>query len=294
MPKVSVILPTYNVAKYIPKWIESLLAQTLKDVEFIFINDASTDNTLDILKQYDDPRIKIISHDINKYTAEARNTGLDNATGEYISFVDPDDYISSNFLEDLYTLAKKENADIAKGIYQSIPSGKITNNNEAINQDKYNFHFSMWTAIYRKSMIDEHNIRFFIDTICGQFPMIHYANKIVTTDSAIYYYVKHQNSCVHCTFSPEKWKKLNIAGARAMIKYINEYNLPKDTYVKLSRFLILKLYQFGYDRMSAEDKILYKSEINEYLDEFYRQNKYINGDKPLLSYFKKVKQKYAR
>ena len=66
MPKVSVILPTYNVAKYISKCIESLLAQTLKDVEFIFINDASTDNTLDILKQYDDPRIKIISHDINK------------------------------------------------------------------------------------------------------------------------------------------------------------------------------------------------------------------------------------
>ena len=79
-----------------------------------------------------------------------------------------------------------------------------------------------------------------------------------------------------------------------MIKYINEYNLPKDTYVKLSKFLILKLYQFGYDRMSAKDKTLYKSEINEYLDEFYRQNKYINSDKPLLSYFKKVKQKYAR
>ena len=98
MPKVSVILPVYNVEKYIDKCIQSLLNQTLKDVEFIFVDDCSPDKSVDIIKKYNDPRIKLVQHEVNKYTAEARNTGVKNATGEYIAFVDPDDYIDNNFL----------------------------------------------------------------------------------------------------------------------------------------------------------------------------------------------------
>ena len=284
MPKVSVILPTYNVALYIDKCIQSLLSQTLKDIEIIFIDDCSPDNSVEIIQKYNDSRIKIIRHSVNKYTAEARNTGIDNATGEYIAFVDPDDYIDKDFLFKLYNLAKNNNADIAKGIYINIPSNKIINNNQQIKNNKYNFHFAMWTAIYKKELIIKHNIRFSIDTICGQFPMVHYANKIVTCDDAIYYYVKHENSCVNCIFSVDKWRKLNIAGAKILLKYINSFKISEKNYILIAKGLILRLYQYGYDRMSKEDKLKYKNELKIYLNDYKKQNKYINN--PI------IKQKY--
>lgn len=292
MPKVSVILPVYNVAQYIEKCIESLLAQTLTDVEFIFVDDCSPDNSVEIIQKYQDPRIKVVRHETNKYTAEARNTGIRNATGEYISFVDPDDYIDKDFLLKLYTLAKKNNADIAKGIYINIPSGKIANNNSIVNKNRYHFHFAMWTAIYRKALIDKYKIKFSIDTICGQFPMVHFANKIVTCNDAIYYYVTHNNSCVNCVFSVEKWRKLNLAGADILLKYLNDYNISKDNYVLLSKGLILRLYQYGYDRMSKEDKIKYKKELYQHLMDYKKKNKYIKITKVNEEY-KKVLKKYG-
>ena len=109
MPKVYVILPVYNVAQYIDKCIQSLLAQTLKDVEFIFVDDCSPDNSVDIIKSYTDPRIKILQHDINKYTAEARNTGLKASSGEYIAFIDPDDYVDPEFIQELLSAAINRN-----------------------------------------------------------------------------------------------------------------------------------------------------------------------------------------
>lgn len=291
MPKVSVILPVYNVASYIEKCIKSLLAQTLEDVEFIFVDDCSPDNSVEIIQSYNDPRIKLIRHEVNKYTAEARNTGIDNATGEYIAFVDPDDYIDKDFLLKLYTIAKKTNADIAKGIYKNMPSGKLSNNNTSVRKNKYNFYFQMWTAIYKKDLITKYNIRFSIDTICGHFPMVHFANKIVTCDNAIYYYVKHDNSCVNCVFSVDKWRKLNIAGANILLKYLNEYNISKENYIMISQSLILNLYQYGYDRMSKADQIKYRNELKQYLNEYKQKNKYINNS-IIQNKYKAILKKY--
>lgn len=291
MPKVSVILPVYNVAKYIDKCIQSLLSQTLKDIEIIFVDDCSPDNSVELIQKYQDPRIKIVRHEVNKYTAEARNTGIDNAMGEYIAFVDPDDYIDKDFLLKLYTIAKKNNADIAKGICKSMPSGKLSNNNASIRKNKYNFLFWMPTAIYKKDLITEHNIRFSIDTICGHFPMVHFANKIVTCDDAIYYYVRHGNSCVNCMFSVDKWRKINIAGAKILLKYLNEYNISKENYITISQGLVLNLYQYGYDRMSKEDKLKYRNELKNYLQDYYKSNKYILNNS-IQNKYKAVIKKY--
>lgn len=290
MPKVSVILPCYNVSPYIDKCMHSLLHQTLKDVEFIFVDDCSTDDTYQQIAKYTDSRIKLIHHEQNRYTAEAKNTGLANATGEYISFIDPDDYVSLNFLETLYNLAKKNDADIAKGIYKTIPTNKISNNNKAIQKNKYNFHFAMWTAIYRKKLIDDHNIRFSVDTICGQFPMVHFANKIVTCNTAIYYYVKHKNSCVNCVFSVDKWRKLNICGINVLFDYLNNFDITKQNYCLVSKTLILNLYQYGYDRMSKEDKIKYKDELKQYLMEYPEKNKYIKEPDVYNKYLEVLKK----
>lgn len=291
MPKISVILPVYNVAEYIDKCIKSLLAQTLTDIELIFVDDCSPDNSVAIIQKYNDPRIKIIRHEVNKYTAEARNTGLKYASGEYIAFVDPDDYINENHLEILYNLAIKNNADIAKGIFRYIPSKRIVNNNNLIKINKYRFNSAIWSAIYKKELFNKPDVKFYIDTMICQFLLVYYAHKIVTCDNAIYNYVIHEKSCVNTEFSSEKWRRLNVRGAELLLHFINKYNLPSTDYCMVLRKSILKLYQFGYNKLSKENKDLYKNELNMYLNDLLIKAKYTN--KRFLTEYMEVKKKYA-
>lgn len=105
--KISVVVPVYNVEKYIGQCLDSILGQTLKDIEIICINDGSKDNTLEILKDYaqKDSRIILIDKE-NEGLSKARNQGTEIASGEYISFIDSDDWIDENYLEALYNAAK--------------------------------------------------------------------------------------------------------------------------------------------------------------------------------------------
>ena len=111
MVKVSVIIPVFNVEKYINECVESVVNQTLTDIEIICIDDGSTDNSLNLLKQIPDPRIKIISQE-NKGLAAARNEGIKHATGEYIAFLDADDFLNYHALDKLYGVAHKFLLDI--------------------------------------------------------------------------------------------------------------------------------------------------------------------------------------
>ena len=112
-PKVSVILPIYNVGKYLRQSLDSLINQTLKEIEIICVDDGSTDDSYDILEEYKlkDSRIKVI-HKSNKGTGAARNDGLRMATGECIGFVDPDDWVKPEMYEILYNEIKTRNLDI--------------------------------------------------------------------------------------------------------------------------------------------------------------------------------------
>lgn len=116
MSKVSVIVPVYRVEKYIEKCVRSLFEQTLDDVEYIFVDDASPDHSIDIvyelIDQYPGKICKIIHHENNKGAAEARCTGLGNSNGEYIFFCDSDDWIEPTMLAEMYTLAEEQKSDI--------------------------------------------------------------------------------------------------------------------------------------------------------------------------------------
>lgn len=116
MSKVSVIVPCYNVEKYLAQCIESLIAQTLEDIEIVLVDDGSPDNSGKICDQYkeQDERIKVI-HKINEGVGAARNDGFKEATGEYVIFVDSDDYLPSEALNSLYTKAVQSDADIVIG-----------------------------------------------------------------------------------------------------------------------------------------------------------------------------------
>ena len=111
--KVSVVMPVYNAEKYLAKSIESMLSQTLKEIELILVNDGSKDNSLKICEEYKnkDNRVTVINKK-NEGACISRNTGIEKAKGKYIQLVDADDYIENNMLEEQYNLAEKTNAEV--------------------------------------------------------------------------------------------------------------------------------------------------------------------------------------
>lgn len=122
MAKVSVIIPVYNAEKYLNKCISSVANQTMKDIEIIAINDGSTDNSLNILDELSlkyKGKLKIYSKE-NGGAGSARNIGIENASGEFIKFVDADDYLKADILEKMYTIAKEHNVSLVRGNYQTI------------------------------------------------------------------------------------------------------------------------------------------------------------------------------
>jgi len=124
---VSIIVPVYNVEKYLEKCLESIINQTLKNLEIICVNDGSTDNSLQILEDYakKDQRIKIINKK-NRGSGAAKNTGMKNASGEYIGFVDSDDWVDLAMFEKLYNRAKSQKSDMVMCpiyIYDNVNQG---------------------------------------------------------------------------------------------------------------------------------------------------------------------------
>ena len=139
MAKVSIIVPIYNVEQYLEECMDSIVGQTLEDLEIICVNDGSTDGSLDILKKYAaaDDRIIIIDKENEGYGC-AMNDGLDRATGDYVGIVEPDDYVDIHMYEDLYHIAEEKNLDIVKAdFYRFVcnKNGEVLKFYDALSKD---------------------------------------------------------------------------------------------------------------------------------------------------------------
>ena len=179
MPRVSVLIPCYNVEKYLKQCLDSVVNQTLHDIEIICINDGSTDSTLDIIKSYaeHDNRIVIIDKKNEGY-GKSMNRGLDAATGEYVGIVESDDWVEPDMFEKLYRIANTHSADLVKAEFVffdndtgiETPSwgcglAKKLFNSPIILTDMaphviWSGHPSIWTCLYSRKMLNDNNIRF--------------------------------------------------------------------------------------------------------------------------------------
>jgi len=218
MPKVSVIVPIYNVEPYLRRCLESLVNQTLKDIEIICINDGSPDKSLVILKEYakKDERVKIINFKKNQGVSVARNSGLKIAKGEYIGFCDPDDYVDLDFYEKLYKLAQSKNADIAKAVRKRMDIGTNTEFIESMNKHilkhKGYFTHQFQTAIYRNKMLKKHRVKFPVGIITNQDVcfLVHaviVAKNIYLLNNVFYHYIRRNNSSSSDIYS---YKKMHL------------------------------------------------------------------------------------
>lgn len=254
MPKVSVIIPVYNTEKFLRKCLDSVCNQTLQDIEIICINDCSTDGSLEILREYagKDNRIKLIELFENGGAAKARNIGIDIAHGEYIGFVDSDDFVDLDFYEKLYNKAVETGADAVKGkLYlYDINTNKVyleawIDINDSVKKNKANFYFTFTTAIYKSSLIKEYNIRFLEGLIHFEDPYftimaaIHY-NKLEVIDDAKYYYINNPNSTSRKNITKEQAKSI-VYGADVVLDLLNNANIDKLHYEIVFNYVVNQL-----------------------------------------------------
>lgn len=203
-PKVSIIVPVFNVAAYLPKCLDSLLNQPFKDIEIICFNDASTDNSLEILKNYQiqDPRIKIIDSKVNVRQGAGRNHCIKKSKGEYLMFVDSDDWVTPDFVELLYTNIKSSESDIVTADYYESKNGNLTEisllglNLKMKDDDLKRLILRngcrLVTSIFKKELFTENSLFFpegviYEDNAIGA-PLFLRAKKITKLDKYLYYY----------------------------------------------------------------------------------------------------------
>jgi len=174
-PAISVIVPVYNVEKYLRQCLESIVGQTFRDLEIIVINDGSKDSSLNIIREYaeKDDRIKIIDKPNEGY-GKTMNRGLEAAAGEYIGIVESDDWIEPDMYETLYGIAKAHHVEVVKARYipfddESGKDEKVSGMPECDTERVINPHqnpavfyvgASIWSMIYKREFLNEHNIRF--------------------------------------------------------------------------------------------------------------------------------------
>ena len=250
-PKISVIVPVYNVEAFLPQCLNSILAQTFTDFELICVDDGSTDNSGKILDNYaaKDKRIKVI-HQQNKGIVTARNSGVDVANGKYIYFMDSDDSIHPQLLEICHTLAEKENADWVCFQMQILPENQspeikkydiakidyITTENPLIycaTKQEYELGFSVWSKLYLRSFYLQH--RFSLKIQFEDYPQIldfcaaH--PKTVCLSEALYFYTYNPAS-----ISRSNWTVQKIKDYHAGLNYV--YDIYKNNTQELS--LVIK------------------------------------------------------
>ena len=276
-PELSIVLPVYNVAPYLPKCLESLTNQTFKNIEIILVNDGSTDNSLEILNNYksQDKRIKVIDKK-NGGVSSARNTGIMACRADFISFVDPDDYLSLDVYEKCMNTIQDTSADILafssitepENRMDSIEKKIITNPFEAVSDPSINNGY-VWNKIFRRSLLVENNILFKEDIAYAEDNLfvnmtLPKAKIIATCPTAVYHYQYHPNSSGN---SISKEKRLIDAIKRC--NYLIEYYIDEGY---SDRFIWLLDFCLGITRESIDEieplekRKYYATQLLEILD----------------------------
>jgi glycosyltransferase involved in cell wall biosynthesis len=239
MPKVSVIIPIYNVEQYLRECIDSVVKQTLKDIEIILVNDGSTDNCPEICDEYaqKDSRIKVI-HQTNGGLGKAYNAGINSSTSPYIGFVESDDWAEPDMFENLYNLATENDAEMVKSqwyYYWTTPEVKniISDEfkdfpkNQVINARQYPklilIKPTIWSAIYKKEFLDKYKIKF-LETPGASYQDLSFA---LNTASAAQRLVLTERAYIH-------YRNDNM---NASVKSKEKVYYVCDEYAEVDRFL---------------------------------------------------------
>lgn len=265
-PKVSVIIPIYNTGEYIRGCLDNITHQSLEDIEIICVNDGSTDSSLAIITEYAerDPRIKVLSQ-TNQGLGAARNTGLNAATGEYISFIDSDDTVDKDFHRSLYQTAIRESVDI---VY--APFAYIRGNDTQIENIKPGKYFSIKDKLsvlsngavtnklfkaalikdirFPTGVIYEDNV-FLIKAVCR-------ANCLATINSVCYNYMLKENSLITSQQLNEKRAADSLKILKELVEFANAYCTARPERREFINFCIRSFIDNRWQNTSFAEKFV--------------------------------------
>ena len=299
MDKISVVVPVYNVEKYLEKCLNSIINQTYKNIEIIVVDDGSTDSCGQLCDEYAimDKRI-IVIHKKNGGLSDARNVGIDNATGKFICFIDSDDYVESNMIEKLYSVCKETNSDICccGKFIENTSNTKISNSKdfficsseEALERmlTINDIETSAWDKIYKTSLFKNNDIKYPVNEIYEDmsttYKVIDKAEKICHIPIPLYHYVIRNDSISH---SPFYRKQLQLITNSQIIKEFIYSKYPKlneaaEYFYYLQLITILQ--KIKYSSNFNDNKDIYEKLNNDFKESFFKilKNKY-------MSFFKK-------
>jgi len=292
---ITVIIPVYNAEKYISKCLESVINQTFKDFEVLCINDCSKDSSLKILEEYSkkDKRINIINNEKNLGAALTRNKGIESAKGEYIYFLDADDYIDEDYLEKMVEKIEKENADIVLNLsilneengssreYKHPSMPPINPEGEYLDKITtiHDAPCFLWARIYRKSFLDKYNIRFL---------------DIKATDDVVFNAIADlQTDKNFVFFGPKYHYNINMTGLTGAAKtednrdlqHIRAYGLIYDCLKEQNklddRLKLFRVYPFM--KVDSSEKFIEYKQFFEKISEDLKKNENIYNE--LEKYF---------
>ncbi|MBQ9662369.1 MAG: glycosyltransferase [Oscillospiraceae bacterium] len=301
---VSVIMPIYNVSRFLPQSLGGLLLQTLRNIEIICVNDGSTDDSLEIVKSYaaQDSRIRIIDKPNGGY-GSAMNCGLSAATGEYIGILEPDDFAEPEMFERLYEAAVSYKADIVKTNYWAFRTEDSSNTFvESLGEKQYGVVTSakkdprivigpacIWSAIYRRTLLVDNKIRFtetpgasYQDTAFA-FKVLVCADRVLFLKEAfLHYRTDNENSSVN-----SKGKIFSICDEFQSVQdFLNEDSERRTLFSPALQVHKLRVYGWNLRRLAPEYKDLFREQValdfikadydgfldkNEFTDQEWRQ-----------------------
>jgi len=240
--KVSILVPFYNVEKYVSRCVESLFTQTYQNLEYVFVNDCTPDNSMEVINEYIQKfgvtdKCKMIVHETNMGISASRNDCLDNMTGDYFLFIDSDDYIDTDMVELLVESAIKDNADISGCGYVEeyadhsveFPQ-KYTNDHDEMMRaiTMLTIKGVMWKLLVRSTIVTEHRdeVRFIPDRnmvddylFCCQ--IFYYAQRFTSVDRCMYHWIQYNpNNYTHTTI-------FAVESQAAAIRKVEEFYMEK-------------------------------------------------------------------
>lgn len=287
MKKVSVIIPVYNVENYLRKCLDSLVNQTLKDIEIIVVNDGTTDNSQEIIneyvKKYPKKVVSIIQE--NGGQGAARNTGLLHAKGEYIGYVDSDDYVEENMYEELYKKAKEEDSDIVICGNNVVKENYELFSKEDVDKEFLLGKMAVWNKIYKKNIIVDNKIQFrskvWYEDLDFTMKVYFSSKKISYVDKPLYNYLLREGSTMN---NNNIKRNLELIEAfDSLIDYCKDkkiYNKAKD---EIEFLCIYHMYIFAITRVlntnnNYKAKIAIINKFRDYINSNFpnfKQNKYL-------------------
>jgi len=308
-PSVSILVPIYNVSEYIERCAHSLFQQSFEDIEYVFVNDCTPDDSIEklqkVIEQYPDrkERVKIIHHEKNRGLAAARNTALDNSTGKYVQHIDSDDWVEPDMIELMYNKAEAEQADIVvcDFVYERANSREIARNFIPEHKEDYFIcivehnatHPCVWNKLVRRQLCELPDCRSveglnFAEDYQISTRWYYYAEKIVKVDKVLYHYNKMNNSALTASKTTMHYENIIL-----LFELLGDFMKEKGLYEKhIDTLERLKVTMKAGFFMGTEDYKLMRKYVLLYRDIEMKYLKTLNRVEKIVLFLTHYKMYY--